>query len=102
VNLQNQYQDFQARNTEVIALAVHNLTDAQSVARVTGAAFPLLADPDHTVADAYGVYNLLGDGIATPSVFIINKSGQIVWSYIGKNINDRPDNQVLLENLPPA
>ncbi len=100
MNLQNQYQEFQARNAEVIALAVHDVNGAQNIGRVTGAAFPLLADPDHTVAGAYGVYNLLGDGIATPAVFILDKSGQIVWSYIGQNSNDRVDNKTIFENLP--
>jgi peroxiredoxin Q/BCP len=100
VDLRDHYQDFQERNAEIIALAVHNLAGAGQVARVTEALFPILADPDHAVAEAYGVYNLLGDGIATPSVFIIDTSGQIVWSYVGQNAADRPGIQTILENLP--
>ena len=84
----------------MIALAVHDLAGAEAVARVTEASFPILADPDHAVADAYGVYNLLGDGIATPSVFVIDTSGHIVWSYVGQNAADRPGVQTILENLP--
>jgi peroxiredoxin len=100
VDLQGHYQDFQAREAEVIALAVHDRVGAGVVAQVTGAAFPLLADPDHAVAEAYGVYNLLGDGLATPAVFIVDTSGQIVWSYVGQNAADRPGVDVILENLP--
>lgn len=76
---------------------------AGAQASVSGASlsYPILADPDHGIAAAYGVYNLLGDSVATPAVFIIDKSGQIVWSYIGQNISDRPTNQTILENLPP-
>jgi len=70
------------------------------VARVTQAPFPILADSDHAVAEAYGVYNLLGDGIATPSVFVIDTSGHIVWSYVGQNAADRPSIETILENLP--
>jgi peroxiredoxin Q/BCP len=102
VDLQDHYPDFRERNTEILALAVHNVAGAQRVAQVTGAPFPILADPDHAVADAYGVYNLLGDGIATPAVFIIDKSGRIVWSYIGQNAGDRPGVQTILDNLPPS
>ena len=101
MGLHNQYQAFRERNTEVIALAVQNVTNAQRMVQVTGATFPILADPDHTVTDAYGVYNLLNDGVATPAVFIIDKSGQIVWSYIGASSSDRPSSQTILENLPP-
>ena len=52
------------------------------------------------MADAYGVYNLLGDGVATPAVFIIDQSGQIVWSYVGQSASDRPSVQTILETLP--
>jgi peroxiredoxin len=100
VDLQSSYSTFQQRDTQIIALAVHDVAGAQRVAQATGAAFPLLADPDHTVAAAYGVYNLLGDGIATPAVFIVDKQGSIVWSYIAKDASDRPTSQTILQNLP--
>jgi peroxiredoxin Q/BCP len=100
VDLQSHYQDLQERGAEILAVAVHDLASAGLVAQVTGATFPLLADPDHAVADAYGVYNLLGDGLATPSVFIVDPSGQIVWSYVGQNAGDRPGVQTILDTLP--
>ena len=100
MDLHRHYPDFQARNTEVVALAVHDRTSAGVVAQVTGAPFPVLADPDHTAAEAYAVYNLLGDGIATPSVFIIDTLGNIVWSYVGQSALDRPSVETILENLP--
>lgn len=102
MDLQSHYPDFQDRNAEILALAVHEVASAQRVAQVTGAAFPVLADPDHAVADAYGVYNLLGDGVATPAVFIVDTSGRIHWSYVGQNAADRPSAQTILENLPPS
>jgi alkyl hydroperoxide reductase subunit AhpC len=51
--------------------------------------FPILADTDHAVSDAFDAFNLLEDPImqneATPAVFIINKDGQFVWSEIAEN-----------------
>ncbi len=93
---------FKSQNTEVIAVAVQDIAGAQTSVHDTNATFPILADPDHTIADQYGVFNLLGDSVATPSVFVINQTGQIVWSYVGENINDRPTNQEILSNLPLA
>ena len=84
----------------MVALAVQDETGAQASLRDTGVSYPILADPQHQVAEAYGVYNTLGDGVAAPAVFIIDTSGQIVWSYIGQNISDRPNPQTILENLP--
>jgi peroxiredoxin Q/BCP len=101
VDLQNHYQGFQQRQAEVIALAVQDVTNAQRMVQVTAVPFPILADPDHAVADTYGVYNLLGDGLATPAVFIIDRSGNIVWSYVGQNASDRPNSQTILDNLSP-
>ena len=83
-----------------MALAVQDTAQAQRMVQVAGTSFPVLADPDHHVAEAYGVYNLLGDGVATPAVFVIDQTGQTVWSYIGRDINDRPSAQTILDHLP--
>lgn len=101
MDLQSRYPDFQERSTEILALAVQDVANAQRMLQVANVSFPILADPDHAVADAYGVYNLLGDGIATPSVFIIDKSGHLVWSYVGRSAGDRPSVETILGNLPP-
>ena len=91
---------FRSQNAEVLAIAVQDQAGAQATINSTGATYPILTDSDRRVAEAYGVFNLLGDGVAAPAVFIIDKSGQIVWSHIGQNIADRPDNQTILANLP--
>ena len=68
------------------------------MAELTGAGFPILADVDAEVARDYGVYNLLDDRVATPSVFIVTPGGRIEWRYVGQDISDRlgPD-QILAE-----
>lgn len=65
---------------------------------LTGAGFPILSDEDAVVARDYGVYNLLNDRVAAPSVFVVTPGGRIEWRYVGKNISDRlaPD-QILAE-----
>ena len=67
----------------MIGVAVQDVARAKAMRERTGASFPLLADPDHAATDAYGVFDLLGDGLATPSVFIVDAAGTIVWSPIG-------------------
>ncbi len=101
VQLEVDQAQFKAKNAQILALAVQDQAGAQTARQETGATYPILADADHRVAEAYGVYNLLGDGVATPAIFIIDKSGQVVWSHIGQNVADRPSNQTILENLPP-
>lgn len=61
--------------------------------------FPVLFDPEAVVIESYGVYDTLNDGYATPSVFIIDKSGDVRWKYIGRHYNDRPTNEQIIAQL---
>lgn len=83
-----------------MALAVQDQAGAEASLKETGITYPILADADHRVADAYGVFNLLNDNVAAPAAFVINPAGEIVWSYIGQDFNDRPANDLILSNLP--
>jgi peroxiredoxin len=100
VELRNNYEAFRKAGGEVIALAVAPVTSVNTTQQSTAATYPLLADPDHRVAEAYGVYNLLGDGLAAPSVFVIETDGRIAWSHVSWNPGDRPSAQMILEQLP--
>jgi len=83
-----------------VALAVNDLSSVAGAGAAVGATFPLLADPQHQVAEAYGVYNLLGDQLAAPAVFVIDPDGRIRWSYIGQGSQDRPSAADILARLP--
>ncbi|MCS7177887.1 MAG: redoxin domain-containing protein [Anaerolineae bacterium] len=98
MELRDHYGAFQARGAEVVALAVASLEAVEGVRTSVGAPFPILADPDHRVAEMYGVYNLLGDGLAAPAVFVL-KNGSIRWSYVGQSPTDRPPVAEILAHL---
>jgi peroxiredoxin len=98
VELRDRYGEFQARGAEVIALAVAPLEAVEGVRASIGAPFPMLADPGHRVAEAYGVHSLFGDGLAAPAVFVL-KDGAIRWSYVGQNPTDRPPVAEILAHL---
>lgn len=99
MELQQRYGEFQARGVEVIALAVAPLESVEGVRSAISATFPMLADPDHRAAEQYGVYNLLGDGLAAPAVFVL-QDGRILWSRVGQNSTDRPSVDEILPHLP--
>jgi peroxiredoxin Q/BCP len=98
--LQAAYAQFRSHKAEILAVAFQDGSRAQTMAQAIQAEFPILADADHAVADAYGVFNLLGDGVATPSVFVIDPSGRIVWLHVGQDAGDRPAPNELLAHLP--
>lgn len=99
--MQNQYETFQKAGVEIVALAAAAPGPVDGVRQVTGAAYPFLADPDHRVSEAYGVYNVLGDNLAAPAVFIIDTDGHILWRHvIGLHPGGRPTPETILEHLP--
>jgi peroxiredoxin len=97
--LQRDYSDFQQLNAELLAISVEGAEKGQSVSDLLDLQYPVLSDPDHRVVDQYGVYNLLGDELATPSVFLIDLEGIIRWEYVGQDTRDRPSNEMILEQL---
>ncbi len=86
------------QNAEVVAISVDNLANAQRMAGNSGVPFPILYNPDKDVVQAYGVYNLHNDNLATPSTFIIDSSGVIRYKYVGST-TDRPSPQDVLSQL---
>ena len=60
--------------------------------------FPILSDSDHKVIDAYGLRDpaYAGqkfDGIPHPAVYVIDKTGKVIWAKIESNYRERPTNQ---------
>lgn len=99
--MRDEYQIFQDAGAEIVALAVAPLSSIDNgIRRVIEPPYPLLADPDHEVAAAFNVYDLLGDGLAAPSTFVIDTDGTIVWSYVGQSPSDRPSPKTILRHVP--
>jgi len=97
--LQKDYPNFQELNAEILAISVEGPSPGQRVSNLLDLQYPLLSDADHQVTDQYGVYNLLGDTLATPSVFVIDLEGVIRWQYMGQSSGDRPSNEMILEQV---
>ena len=76
-----------------------DLEDASEVVQKLGMPFPILYDPSTEVSQSYMVHDLLGDGLATPSTFIVDKEGVIRWKYVGRRIGDRPSVSTILAQL---
>jgi peroxiredoxin len=97
--LQEDYPRFEEVDSEILAVSVEDATIGQHVSELLEIQYPILSDIEHKVADQYGVYNLLGDSLATPSVFLIDMEGIIRWAYVGQSSADRPSDDTILEQL---
>ena len=97
--MQSFYNEFESRNVGLAAISTDLLVDAERMEVMAGAEFPILADTNENVSKSYGVFNLLGDGVAAPATFVILPDGGVVWGYVGVDIGDRVPTLAILEVL---
>ena len=98
----NAYPEITRLNGELVAISTDDLGGALDMADYTGAEFLIAADPDEEIARSYGVFNLLGDGVATPATFIVGSDGKIDWVRVGQTAGDRVLPPELLPRLREA
>ena len=68
--------------------------------QTTGARFQILSDADKKVITSYGILNAAEQGgIAHPSIFIVDREGRIRFLHVGKDAQDRPPDETILEEL---
>lgn len=82
----------------MIAISADSPADGQKVAREMKLTYPILSDINKSLIRQYAVLHP-DEGIARPSMFLINKQGRIVWSYVGQDASDRPAMAVVLQQL---
>ena len=93
------YSAIKSLGAELLAISTDSNADARSAVARLGLQYPVLYDPAADVVKAYGVYNLLGDDLAAPATFIIDKEAKIRWSYVGAHIADRATNRQIVNQL---
>lgn len=83
----------------LIAISTDSTNDAKKMADDVSAKFHILADSDGAVADSYGVFNMLGDGVAAPATFVILADSTIGTYHVGQHISDRPTPEDILDQV---
>ncbi len=97
--MREDYDTIRGLDAEVLAVSTDGSSGAARAIDYLDLGFPILFDPEAAVVQNYGVFDLLNDGYATPSTFIIDKDGNVRWKYIGRHYNDRPTNQQIIAQL---
>jgi peroxiredoxin len=82
----------------MIALSADPPAAGQKVAAELNLTYPILSDVVKNFIRQYGVLHPT-EGIARPSMFIVNKEGRIVWKYVGVDATDRPAIDIVLQQL---
>lgn len=89
----------EASGAAMVAVAAVPPEEVAAAKAEMGLAFPVLSDSAHAVAESYGVYDLLGDGLAAPAAFVIDRQGRIRWRYVGRGVADHPEAARILAEL---
>ena len=99
MELREDYEKFESLGAQILMVTTDDLSQAELAAERMGLPFPVLQDPGGRVSEEYGVFDLLNDGVNTPSTFLLDKDGAIRWQYIGKSRSDRPNNSQIIGQL---
>jgi peroxiredoxin len=82
----------------MIAISADPPAGGQKVATELNLTYPILSDVYKNFIRQYGVLHPT-EGIARPSMFVVNKEGRIVWKYVGSDATDRPPIETVLQQL---
>ena len=99
MELREDYEKFESLGAQILAVSTDDLSQAEFAVKRLGLQFPVLQDPGGRVSTEYQVFDLLNDGVAAPSTFLLDKDGAIRWQYIGKSKSDRPANSQIIGQL---
>jgi len=98
--LAEDYDKIKRAGGELIAVSVDEKSFAWSMAQTTGAKFQILSDAEKKTITEYGIVNAAEHGgISHPSIFVVDKQGRIRYMHVGKDAQDRPPDETILEEL---
>lgn len=98
--MQKHYDKIKNSGAEVLAISTDDLSGAESILAKAGPDFPVLySSKNNEVPISYDVFDLFGDGLASASVFIVDKDGNIAYENIGKNYRHQVSGETVLDAL---
>ena len=83
---------------EIVALSADTPERARLTVSELGITYPILSDSSRRLIRAYDVLHP-EEGIARPSLFVLDRDGVVRWQYVGINAADRPALEDILEQL---
>jgi len=83
---------------ETVALSADTPEQARLTVSELGITYPILSDSSRTHIQAYDVLHPQ-EGIARPSLFVLDRDRVIRWQYVGTSAADRPALEDVLEQL---
>jgi len=97
--MKQDYNKFVAENASVVVVTPHDAEKTSKYFLKNNLPFYGVPDPDHKVANLYKQqWKLFKLGLM-PALFVIDRSGKIVFSYYSKSMKDIPANEIVISVL---
>jgi peroxiredoxin len=91
-------EEFEMRGAQIAGISVDPPSNNARMVGKLQLPFPLLSDPEGELARLCGLWNE-EEGVAVPSVVVIDQSGEVRYLYSGTDIADRPRDEEILAAL---
>ena len=102
--LTDNISEFEKRKIKLISIASDSIRLLSKFKEDNNFTVDMISDRGAKIAKLYNVYWFAPGGgkdykikQAVPSKFLINKDGNIVWKYIGKDKTDRPSIKIMTD-----
>ena len=92
-------EQFQGRGAQVVAIAPDGQEGIAKFTRDNPYPYPILADADHSVFDAYDVASRMASLGQRPAVFVIDRDQRVTFDSIGTQQWQIPGNGAVLDEL---
>jgi Caspase domain/Glucodextranase, domain B/AhpC/TSA family/PEGA domain len=96
--LQRNIKEIHGLDAEVIAIASRGKPDVEKTKAALNPSYVIVPGPLPALMQQYGAYND-PKGVAVPATMIIDKTGVLRWSYVGRDDNDRPKPATIVSEL---
>jgi peroxiredoxin Q/BCP len=98
--LRDDIDRFKARGAQVVAIAPGDADGVRRFVQERPYPFPVLADTEHRVFDAYDVVARMSSLGQRPAVFVVGRDGVVRFDSIGTQQWQIPSDDVVLAAVP--
>jgi peroxiredoxin len=92
------FEEFESRGAQIAGISVDPPSNNARMVGKLQLPFPLLSDPEGELARLFGLWNER-EGVAVPSIVVVDQSGEVRFLYSGTDIADRPRDEEVLAAL---
>jgi peroxiredoxin len=93
-----QIEAFEQLGVQVAGISVDPPPNNATMAGKLQLPFPLLSDPEGELARLFGLWDA-GEGVAVPSIVVVDQSGEIRYHYMGSDFANRPTDEEVFAGL---